>query len=196
MSSSLDLSRHDLMAVSRASLATLRSALVRDNGPTAAAALQEAGFAGGAAVFDAFRAWLRARGEGDPGDLDLADFQREAADFFHETGWGSIQIGSLHDAVAVVDSSDWSEASPGEHLEHPGCHYSTGMLAYFFGQFADGALGALEVECRSAGAARCRFLLGNTDVMQYLFAALERGEAYDAAAGRIGAEGKLQGQPL
>jgi len=185
MPSSLDLPQHDLMAVSRTSLAILRSALVRDNGPHAAAALQEAGFAGGAAVFDAFRAWLRARGVGDPGDLDLAEFQREAADFFHETGWGSIQIGSLHDAVAVVDSADWNEANPGEHLEHPGCHYSTGMLAYFFGQFADGALAALEVECRSAGATRCRFLLGNADVMQYLFAALEGGEEYAAAAARV-----------
>lgn len=185
MPTSIDLAQHDLMAVSRTGLAALRAALVRDHGPRAAAALQEAGYAGGAGVFAAFRSWLAERGERDPEVMDLAAFRRAVGDFFRETGWGTHDLGSLDDAVATVDSPDWSEADPAEQLEHPGCHYTTGLLSYFYGQVSGAPLSVLEVECRSAGAPRCRFLMGNTEVLGYVFDQLERGTPYQDALTRV-----------
>ena len=185
MPPTIALPEHALVAVSRSALTTLRSALLRDGGPAAAAALQEAGYAGGDAVFSAFRAWLQARGEAEPETLDLDVFQRLASHFFREAGWGSIEIGSLHDAVATVDSEDWADADPTEGLDAPGCHFTTGMLADFFGRVSDVPLSVLEVECRSAGASRCRFLLGNADVMRYVYDGLENGTRYDEVVARV-----------
>jgi hypothetical protein len=59
------------------------------------------------------------------------------------------------------------------------------MFADFFGRLSDVPLSVLEVECRSAGASRCRFLLGATDVMRYVYEEMKRGERYEAAAGRV-----------
>jgi len=54
----------------------------------------------------------------------------------------------------------------------PACHVTTGMLAAFFGGLAGYPVAVLESECRSAGAERCRFLLGNSEVMAYQWEAL------------------------
>lgn len=185
MAATIALAEHGLVAVSRSALTTLRGAMLREGGPGAATVLQEAGYAGGDAVFSAFRAWLQARGEPDAESLELDAFQRLASQFFRESGWGSITIGSLHDAVATVDSEDWAESDPTEGLDAPGCHYTTGMLADFFGRVSDVPLSVLEVECRSTGAPRCRFLLGNADVMRYVYDGLEDGATYEAVVERV-----------
>src|SRR6185437_11083405 len=52
----------------------------------ALAAVQEAGYAGGATVFEAFRAWLHERGDGAPEDLDFETFQRRASEYFRLAG--------------------------------------------------------------------------------------------------------------
>ena len=62
----IDLTNHRLLAVSRASLTALRLAVIREAGPAGAACFQEAGYAGGDAVFESFRQWLRGPGEGRP----------------------------------------------------------------------------------------------------------------------------------
>ena len=54
MPDSIELTDSGLVAITRDSLLTLRTALFRDLGINAAAVLQEAGYAGGQAVFDAF----------------------------------------------------------------------------------------------------------------------------------------------
>ena len=179
---SLDLTSHHMLALTRASLAALRAALVRDAGPSAAAYLQEAGYAGGEQLFVSFAEWLQAQGEATaPEELSLEDFEARATAFFRETGWGSLTIGSLRDAVATLDSPDWGEADDSGTLEHPSCHLSTGMFADFFGRVADHPLAVLEVECRSTGAPRCRFLLGNADVMEHVYDALAEGRTYEEA---------------
>jgi hypothetical protein len=55
------------------------------------------------------------------------------------------------------------------------------MFADFFGRVADAPLAVMEVECRSAGAERCRFLLGSTEVMQQVYEEMSQGVAYDEA---------------
>jgi predicted hydrocarbon binding protein len=180
----LDLTTNQLVAVPRAALGALRTALLRDAGPSAAAYLQEAGYAGGEALFATFRAWLAAQGVSEaPGELELAAFERHAAEFFRDAGWGTLAIGTLGDAVATLDSEDWAEADPQSMLEHPGCHVTAGLFADFFGRIADSPLAVLEVECRSMGSPRCRFLLGSAEVMGHVYDELGRGVPYEQAVG-------------
>ena len=171
-----------MLAVTQDALAALRNALMRDMGVASAGYFQEAGYAGGAALFEAFRGWLGARGAGAPESLPMEDFQRLAGEFFQEAGWGSLTVGSLHDTVATLDSPNWGEASAGG-MEQPCCHLSAGMFADFFGRVADAPLAVMEVECRSTGGERCRFLLGSTEVMQAVYEGMSQGLGYDDAVG-------------
>jgi predicted hydrocarbon binding protein len=175
---SIDLADHHLVAMSRSTLTALRSILFRDAGPAAAGALQEAGYAGGEAVYQSFRDWLKKQGKAAPEDLEVDEFQRRASTYFREAGWGSITVGSMGDAIATVDSADWGESEPGAGLDQPGCHITTGLFADFFGRLSDAPLAVLEVECRSAGHERCRFLLGSADIMRLVYDEMEKGRSY------------------
>jgi predicted hydrocarbon binding protein len=178
----IDLSDHDLLAVSRNALAALHKALLREAGPAAAACLQEAGYAGGDTMFESFREWLRAQGKAGPEELEMNEFQHRASLYFKELGWGTLTVNPLSDSVAVVDTTDWREADPDSGLDHPSCHFTTGMFADFFGRLSGAPLAVLEVECRSAGAPHCRFLLGHAEVLQFIFQEMERGVSYQDAA--------------
>lgn len=181
MADAIDLLDHELVTLGRSALTALRTALFRDGGASAATCLQEAGYAGGAPVYHSFRAWLGERGAGAPELLEVSEFERLASEYLRSAGWGSIRIGSLGDAVATVDSTDWGEADPASHLDHPACHLTAGLFADFFGRVADAPLAVLEVECRSAGAERCRFLLGSGEVLQSIFQAMDGGMSYQDA---------------
>ncbi len=182
MTTNVDLSSSQLVAFPRASLGALRSALIRDTGGAYATFLQEAGYAGGDAVYASFREWLAAQGSGDAESLDVEAFQSRATEFFRSMGWGSLAITPLHDVVAMVDSSDWAEADPAGGLPYPACHYSTGLFADFFGRTADAPLAVLEVECQSSGSHRCRFLVGSAEVMGHLYERMAAGAGYEEAA--------------
>jgi predicted hydrocarbon binding protein len=185
MSAALDLPGNALVAMTRDSLAALRAAMFRDVGPNAAAMLQEAGYAGGQAMFDAFRGWLAARGLPSPESLSAADFSAQATDFFREAGWGSIQLGTL-DSVATVDSADWAEGNPSFPLEFPGCYYTSGVMADFFGRLAGQPVAVMEVECRSMGGERCRFLVGSGETLQRVYEEMAQGIGYEqAVAARV-----------
>ena len=177
----LDLTGSGMLALTRDSLTALRAALLRDAGPAASGYLQEAGYAGGGQLYEGFRTWLATRRAGAPDSLRVDVFQREATEFFRQAGWGSLQVGAIHDTVATLDSSDWGEATPEHPLEHPGCHLSAGMFAEFFGRVANAPLAVMEVECRTNGATRCRFLLGSTDVMQQVYDGMSQGAGYEEA---------------
>jgi predicted hydrocarbon binding protein len=181
----IDLAEHRMLAISRSAFTALRTALLRDADIAGATYLQEAGWAGSEAVFASFRQWLRGRMDAEPGELSLDDFAEMASEYFESTGWGSLRVGSLRDAVATVDSENWGEADPDAALDQPGCHLTTGMLAGFFGHLADVPLAVLEVECRSTGSPRCRFLLGAADVMSHIYEDVERGVAYEDAVAAV-----------
>ena len=183
MAHSIDLPANAMVALTRDSLVALRAALFRDVGANAAALLQEAGFAGGPAVFAAFSSWLRAHGKGEPEQLPASDFATLAAQFFHESGWGTFALGALS-SVATVDSHDWAEADPHPPMDFPGCYYTSGVLSDFFGRLAGQPLAVMEVECRSMGAERCRFLLGGGDVMQRVYDEMAQGVGYEDALRR------------
>ncbi|NUQ11801.1 MAG: hypothetical protein HUU26_05645 [Gemmatimonadaceae bacterium] len=171
----------DMVTVTRASLLSLRAALLRSSDPQAAVTLQEAGYAGGSALYEAFRRWLAERTETGIEELDLSAFQRLASEYFAESGWGTLQVGTVADAVATLDSEDWSEADPAAGAQHPSCHLTTGMFADLFGRLAGAPVAVLEVECRSAGHARCRFLIGSPEVMDAVYEAMGNGVDYETA---------------
>lgn len=173
-----------MVAITRDAMGGLRNALITDLGYAAAAGyLQQAGYAGGGALFEAFRGWLAARDEGSPEDLSVTDFQSSATNFFSACGWGSLVVGDLHDTVATLDTDDWGEATPDSQLDQASCHFTAGMFSDFFGRLSDAPLAVMEVECRSTGAERCRFLLGSTEVIEHVYNAMSSGESYEAAVG-------------
>ncbi len=177
----IDLVPQQLVTLPRSSLAALRAALLRDAGDAYAGYLQEAGYAGGETIHAAFQDWLSARGADGLDGLSLTAFAAQTAAFFHESGWGSLTVESRHDVVAVIDSADWAESAPDARLDHPACHWTTGMLADFLGRVAGAQLAVLEVECRSAGSDRCRFLIGSAEVMHHLYEQIAAGMAYEEA---------------
>jgi hypothetical protein len=87
--------------------------------------------------------------------------------------------------VALVDSDDWAEADPAGGMQYPACHYTTGLFADFFGRTAAAPLAVLEVECRSSGSQRCRFLVGSAEVMGHLYDRMAAGISYADAAAEI-----------
>lgn len=176
-----DLASQQLVTLPRASITALRAALVRDAGAGYASYLQEAGYAGGETIFAAFRDWLAGRGADDPDSLPIDAFALQATAFFAESGWGRIDVTPNDDVAATIESADWAEADPQSRLDHPGCHYTTGMFADFFGRVASSPLAVLEVECRSCGAPRCRFIAGSAEVMHHVYERMAAGEDYATA---------------
>ena len=177
---SIALPDNGLVALTRDSLLALRVALFRDFGLNAAASLQEAGFAGGQALYNAFTRWLENRGFGEPETLPAMEFAAQAGEFLHGIGWGAIELGSLAD-VATIDAADWAESDPAHPLDFPGCYYSAGMFADLFGRLAGEGVAVMEVECRSMGASRCRWLVGTGEVMQHVYDQMGQGVSYDEA---------------
>ena len=157
---------------------SLRKTVESDASPLTVDVVRDAGYHAGQALFDTFSAWLSERGEEAPDSLDDERFSAMSAEFFEEYGWGQLEFTSISNAVLAIDSSDWAEAEG----QGAGCHVSTGLLAGFFGRVADAPIAVLEVECRAAGASRCRFLLGSVDVLGYVHEAMGRGVSYERAA--------------
>lgn len=182
----VDLHGHQLVAFSRASLAALRGALLRDApAGQAASAFQEAGYAGGDGLFETFRGWLAARGDVPPEELEAAVFGERAAEFFRDTGWGALEVGVIGDAVLTLDAPGWGEADPALGAMHPSCHFSAGMLSDFFSRVGGAPLGAFEVECRSSGAERCRFLLGSPETLHHVYNRMVEGVGYEEAVREV-----------
>jgi hypothetical protein len=146
------------------------------------AMLRDAGFTAGEGLFGSFGQWLEARGDVPAEYLPDDRFGPLLGEFLEAAGWGAVRITPLSDAVMAIDTTAWAEAEPGSGATTPGCHIGTGLLAGFLGKVADAPLSVLEVECRSMGAPRCRFLVGSVDVMQYVYEAIARGVPYETAA--------------
>ena len=153
----------------------LRVAGASGGGPDA---LREAGFAGAGSLFDAFETWLYDRGSKKAEDLPIDEFSAQASEFFRAAGWGRVTFRSLHDALAVIDIEGCWEAQLHGEGER-GCHLTTGTLAGFLGCLADYPVGVMEIECSVGGTARCRFLAGNSDMLEHAYDRVSRGEQWE-----------------
>jgi predicted hydrocarbon binding protein len=163
------------------SLHQLRTTLERSLGVAAAPLLQEAGFASGEALAQAFTGWL-ADGYGveAPQDLDAAFLGEALSGFFTHHGWGSLELRQLSDGVLAIDAPEWAEATPGSGT-YPSCHVSSGMLADVFSRLGGGQFAAMEVECRSRGDGRCRFLLAAPETLTLVYERMTHGMSYAQA---------------
>jgi|SRR5687768_9911817 len=164
-----------LVGVAVPTLRQLRSAVLSSASPeTAVAALREAGFAGGESVYSAFERWLAESGVTDAstaksgaGDLSLEEFGNGTTQFFRDAGWGDVTLSHDDDeGVAIVDIEKCWEGTAST-ADAPGCHITTGLLAAFFGQIAGYPVAVLETECCEGDGSRCRFLMGNPEVMNH-----------------------------
>jgi predicted hydrocarbon binding protein len=162
----------------------LRASLERDAGIQAATHLQEAGFAGGEELYVEFAVWLaRHRKLDRPADLDVRFLGEVLSDFFADQGWGKLTATPLG-AVLALDSPDWAEALDEPRGDFPSCHLSCGLLADFLGRFSEGLVAVMEVECRSRGDTRCRFLAGAPETLGIIYDRMAQGTGYlEALAG-------------
>jgi predicted hydrocarbon binding protein len=157
----------------------LRASLERDAGIQAATHLQEAGFAGGEELYDDFTEWVkRTRQVDTPADLDMQYLGTVLGEFFAEQGWGKLSAMPLGDAVLALDSTDWAEALDEPQGQYPSCHLSCGLLADFLGRVSQGSVAVMEVECRSRGDERCRFLAGAPETLGILYDRMAQGSGY------------------
>lgn len=170
------------LALPVASLAALRDALVVAVGTESAAqALRQAGFAAGDALF-------RILAVDDPNelaDLPASTFWSRLARLFAARGWGQLSYHEVHPGVGALDASNWVEAVPENGAAQPSCHFTTGVLANLLGRVVGSEVAVLEVECRSRGEPRCRFLFGGAVAVYALYDRIAAGEAADAALARL-----------
>ena len=160
-----------LVGVAVPTLRELRSVVLRSvDSESAVSSLRDAGYAGGEAVYDAFEQWLEDNGDAAPGDLPLEEFGNRIGEYFRNAGWGDLTFSSDEaEGIAMVDIEGcWESADVGE--EAIGCHVTTGLLAAFFGKVAGYPVSVMETECSENG--QCRFILGNSEVMQYRWEAV------------------------
>ncbi|MGD2134982.1 MAG: hypothetical protein PVF27_02430 [Gemmatimonadales bacterium] len=154
-----------------------------DLGPDQGAArLQEVGYAAGEQLYQQFRAWLPGQtGVDDPSDLDAETLGEVLGAFFSQLGWGPVELERLGARGLALSSEAWAESSPDEAVQYPSCYVTTGMLASFLTAMAGGhALAAMEVECRSQGDPRCRFLAGSPETLEAVYEAAAAGRDFES----------------
>ena len=175
---------HAGLRLGRRVLHQLRSSLERDTGLQASTYLQEAGFAGGEELYNEFAEWrLGTRGVERPSELDVEFLSEVLSEFFADQGWGALTATPLSAAVLALDSTEWAEAADDGRGEFPSCHLTCGLLADFFGRISDGLVAVMEVECRSRGDRRCRFLAGAPETLGLLYDRMAQGTGYAEALG-------------
>jgi predicted hydrocarbon binding protein len=175
---------HVGLRLGRRVLHQLRASLERDTGLQASTYLQEAGFAGGEELYAEFSEWLLAtRGVERPAELDVEFLSEVLAEFFADQGWGALTATALTPAVLALDSTEWAEAAEDGRGEFPSCHLTCGLLADFFGRLSDGLVAVMEVECRSRGDHRCRFLAGAPETLGILYDRMGQGTGYAEVLG-------------
>ena len=173
-------SRPAELALPVKSLAAMRVSLTKEVGPDVAArALRAAGYASGDAFFLALtQAFGEGGGSPQFGGLGLATFWRRISQLFSTRGWGTFAHESVHPGIGALDSVNWVEALP-ESALRPSCFYTTGLLANLLGQTSGEEVAVLEVECRSRGDQRCRFLFGAPQTLKALYGRVRLGEPVD-----------------
>ena len=172
----------DTVVLGRGGFRALRQAVRASLGDQAAERLQEAGHAAGSDVYQCFRRWLKATaGLDDPGAIAANALGTVLSDFFQALGWGRISMNRVGQAGIAMDTAEWVEADPADNAPYPSCHFSAGLFAGFMGALSQETVAVMEVECRSAHHARCRFLLGKPEALEAVYQAMSEGRDYNSA---------------
>lgn len=158
-------------------LRALHRALSHEAGPEAAArGLQTAGAATGTLLFDA----LTSPEAADIGvehlrQMSVDEFWDDISEFLADLGWGTLQHETIHPGVGALSALDWIEADSGLAAPGPRCFVATGLISGLLEGIAAQAVAVLEVDCRSAGDDRCRFLFGGEPALGRVRTSLESG---------------------
>jgi len=169
----------------RATLDQVRSVLERELPQQAAGLLREIGFAAGEACFEGFVASVAERyGVETPQALDARYLSEAVGAYLREEGWGTAALETRAPGLVALDSPDWIEAGS-RSAATPSCHFSSGMLSDFFTRLGGYPAAVMEVECRSRGDARCRFLIGSPDVLTWIYEGMVAGTAYTQLADQL-----------
>jgi len=143
--------------------------------------LQETGFASGESIYQGFLAWLPAgAGVESLDQLDGGQLSSVLSAYFDARGFGPLEMTPLPGGALALDSAAWAESEPGTS-ESPMCFFTAGMLADFLGRLTGETVAVMEVECRSKGDPRCRFLSAMPDTLQKVYEAMTNGQSYEEA---------------
>lgn len=164
----------------------LHRALGADRSPAETALLlRRTGYELGPGFHGLLESWLsEARGT-DPGSLPPEEFWTAFGAFWSEMGWGTVRHVQPHPGIAALDCEGWIESERGGG-DHPACHLTTGLLSDLLSRIGGAEVAVLEVECRSAGAERCRFLFGGSSALGALYEEIRSGATPSDALERIG----------
>lgn len=166
------------IAVPISVLVSLRTELEREAGTLEAVhALHRAGYAAGMSA----AAGLHAEAGGDALAMSERRFWDRLQRYFSRRGWGTLTHRVAHEAVGVLTSTDWAEATSGEVDPDASCCFSTGFLSGLLSQLAGGPVAVLEIECRSRGGASCDFAFGSEGAIHQLYGRLLEGVDLDSA---------------
>jgi predicted hydrocarbon binding protein len=173
----ISLSTSGLVAISPAAIHLLRDR-------AGAQVIQEAGYAAGVSTHAAFVRWLPSvAGVEDPRELATPRLAEVLSRFFSSLGWGTVEVTPVGSSTFAVDSLNWAEAQPDSGLQYPACYFTAGLLADLVSRIADAPLAVMEVECRSRGEARCRWLVGAPDTLTSLYEQMAQGADYLSVLG-------------
>jgi predicted hydrocarbon binding protein len=164
------------LAIGRGTLRQLHASLANHAPDQAVTILQEAGYAAGEALYRAFAAVT------NPPALDSDLLPETLSDVFTSGGWGTVTMSPVGTGALAIDSNDWAEAEPGS-AQSPMCFFTAGMLADFLGRLSEETVAVMEVECRSCGDARCRFLSATPEVLEKVYNEMTAGRSYAEALG-------------
>lgn len=177
------------LALPVASLTALRRSLAASVGADdAARALQSAGVAAGDALFRVLaQGPVPASSEtAPPADWSEQTFWRRFTELFERRGWGRLTNHALHPGVSALDSTDWVEVDSDAGARRPSCHFTSGMLANLLGRVSGEDVAVLEVECRSRGDARCRFLYGSPAALEVVYGSIRDGHDTETSLAALG----------
>lgn len=167
------------LALGRATLEQLRLVLERETPAHAASLIREIGFSAGETLYEGLVESVSERfGVETPQALDSRYLGDALAGYFREAGWGAVSVDTVARGLLALDSADWAEGHPRDATV-PSCHFSCGMLSDFFTRLGGYPAAVMEVECRSRGEARCRFLMGSPDLLTWMYEGIVAGISHD-----------------
>jgi hypothetical protein len=159
-----------LLAVSPRALLALRKALLTRPDLDTVFALRDAAYAGGEAMYDAFRDYVVSTDGVDPQELEINQFFRRAGEFWTDSGWGTTRFSEADQAFCEVEIDGCWEAHLDGQPDPRGCHLTIGSIGAFLGKFAEYPVAVLEVEGPATDSERCRFLAGSMPMIAARYA--------------------------
>lgn len=154
-----------LLSVPPSALLALRKALLTRPDLDTVFALRDAAFAGGDAMYEAFRAFVQGKDAVDPQELEVQTFFQRAGEFWTQAGWGQTTFSEADGAFCAVEITGCWEAHVDDQPDPRGCHLTVGIVGAFLGKFADYPVAVLEVEGPATDSDRCRFLAGSMEMI-------------------------------